>query len=487
MKPNELTIIEAHKGLKDKTFTCVELVKACLDQIKKYDSKIKAFITVCDKQALIEAEKVDKKISNNQEIGILEGIPFSVKDVILTEDIKSTGGSYMLHNFIAPYDATVIRRLKEAGAIIIGKTNCDAYGHGSSTENSDFFITKNPWDTARVAGGSSGGSAASIATDMCIFSIAEDTGGSIRQPASLCGVTGLKTSYGRVPRYGSIAYASSLDTVGTITKTAEDTAIVLECIAGIDELDHTTLPKEVPDYKNVIDEDLTGKTIGIPEEYFTDDLDKKIRLKIDEAIEKFKSLGIKVKKISLPHTKYSLACYYIIAPSETSANLARLDGVRFGHRTKEFETLDELYKKSRSEGFGDEVKRRIMIGTYSLSAGYYDAYYKQAQKVRTLIIEDFKNAFNEVDFLISPTSPFTAFIAGEKVDDPLLMYLADIFNIAFSLAGLPTISIPCGFADNLPVGMQLTGNYFNEADVLKLAHQYQKATSFHNEKPSLKI
>ena len=320
---------------------------------------------------------------------------------------------------------------------------------------------------------------------MCIFSLAEDTGGSIRQPAALCGVTGLKTSYGRVSRYGSIAYASSLDTIGPITKTVEDTAIVLQAIAGQDKMDHTTMPDKVPNYKEILNNPVVGKVIGLPKEYFTNDLDSEIKEKIDEAIEVFKKLGAEIKEISLPHTKYCLATYYLLAPAETSANLARLDGIRFGHRTKEFKTLDELYKKSRSEGFGDEVKRRIMIGAYSLSAGYYDAYYKQAQKARTLIIEDFKKAFAEVDFIFSPTSPFTAFKIGEKTTDPMAMYLADIFNGGFSLAGLPTISIPCGFAKKLPVGLQITGNYLDEAGVLNVAHQYQKATTLHEQKPTL--
>lgn len=487
MKLNELTIVAAHEGLKNKDFTCTELVEACLDQIHKYDEEINAYITVCEQEALEEAKKVDEKISRGEEIGILEGIPYSVKDVILTEGVKTTGSSNMLREFIAPYDATVIKKMRKAGAIIIGKTNCDAYGHGSSTENSDFGVTKNPWDTSRVSGGSSGGSAASVAHHMCIFSLGEDTGGSIRQPAAFCGITGLKTSYGRVSRYGSMAYASSLDTIGPFAKSAEDAAIVLECIAGKDKMDHTTQGGEVPKFSHFQPEELTGKTIGIPKEYFTEELDPKMKARVDDAIEEFKKMGMKIKEVSLPHTKYSLAVYYLLAPAETSANLARLDGVRFGHRTDKYETLEELYKKSRSEGFGDEVKRRIMIGTYSLSAGYFDAYYKKAQRVRTLIVKDFEKAFEEVDFLISPTSPFPAFKAGEKVDDPLTMYLADIYTIAFSLAGLPTISVPCGFIDNLPVGLQLTANYLNEKDVLSLAHQYQEATSFHLEKPSLSV
>jgi aspartyl-tRNA(Asn)/glutamyl-tRNA(Gln) amidotransferase subunit A len=485
MNPSELTIVRAHEGLMKKDFSCKELIQSCLDHIKKYDREIKAFITICEKESLEKADIVDKKIKTGQKIGILEGIPFSVKDVILTEDIKTTAGSHMLHNFTAPYDATVIKKLKQAGAIIIGKVNCDAYGHGSSTENSDFFVTKNPWDFSRVSGGSSGGSAASVAANMCLFSLAEDTGGSIRQPASFCGVTGLKTSYGRVSRYGSVAYASSLDTIGPITKTAEDAAIVLQCIAGKDSYDHTTFPDDVPEYSKQINQDFSGKTIGIPKEYFPSDLNTEIKASIDASLHAFSEMGLSVKEVSLPYTKYCLSVYYLLALAETSTNLARLDGVRFGHRTKEFETLDELFQKSRSEGFGDEVQRRIMIGTYALSAGYFDAYYKQAQKVRTLIIQDFNNIFQEVDFLISPTSPFPAFPVGEKINDPLTMYLADIFTISFSLAGLPTISIPCGYTNQLPIGMQLTGKYKNDKDVLSLAYQYQKETEFHQKKPPL--
>lgn len=483
MKLNELTITEAHKGLKAREFTCTALVQACLDQIEQVDTKIKAFITVCADSALEQAKKIDHKITAGQLLGPLEGIPYSAKDVILTEDIRSTGGSHMLHNFIAPYDATVIARLKASGSILIGKTNCDAYGHGSSTENSDFFVTKNPWDVTRVAGGSSGGSAASVVSDMCLFSLGEDTGGSIRQPAALCGTNGLKTSYGRVSRYGSMAYASSLDTIGAFSKSMADMALVLGCIAGQDELDHTTLSGDIPDYSSMFINDISGKVIGVPEEYFTKDLDPDIKQKIDDALAVFVDLGVTVKPISLPHTKYSLAVYYLLAPAETSVNLSRLDGVRFGHRTGDFSTLDELYKKSRSEGFGPEVKRRIMVGTYALSAGYFDDYYRKAQQVRTLVIQDFTKAFETVDFIISPTSPITAFEIGGKSQDPLAMYLADIYTIAFSLAGLPTISVPCGFIDELPVGMQLTGRSRAEGDILNLAHKYQELTDFHQQKP----
>lgn len=478
MNPHKLTIVEAHGKLKKKEIKCVDLVRACLDQIHKYDEKIHAFLTVCEESALREAEEVDCKIERGEEIGILCGIPYSVKDVILTEGVKVTAGSKMLENFIAPYDATVITRLREAGAILIGKTNCDAYGHGSSTENSDFGITKNPWDTERIAGGSSGGSAASVAMDMCLFSLGEDTGGSIRQPSAMCGVTGLKTSYGRVSRYGSIAYASSLDSIGPIAKTVEDIGIVLECIAGHDERDHTTTKS---DFKDIQTKD-KKPTIGIPLEYFSDDLNAEMKKTMLDAIGEFKKLGYEIKDISLPHTRYSIATYYIIACAETSTNLERLDGIRYGHRAEHTKDLEDFYKKSRGEGFGAEVKRRIMMGTYVLSAGYFDAYYKKAQKVRTLIRKDFDEVFKECDIILSPTSPFTAFKFGEKANDPLAMYLADIYTIGFSLAGLPTISIPAGFMDRLPVGMQLTGRYLDESAVLSTARDYQAVTSFHKEK-----
>lgn len=483
MDLTSLSIVEAHKGLEGGVFTCRELIEACFEQIRKYDPTVKAFLTLCEETALGAARQVDEKLKRGESIRILEGIPYSAKDVILTEDVRTTAGSKMLEPFIAPYDATVIEKLKAAGAILIGKTNCDAYGHGSSTENSDYFVTRNPWDAERVAGGSSGGSAASVVMGMCLFSLGEDTGGSIRQPASFCNVTGLKTSYGRVSRYGSVAYASSLDTIGPFGKTVEDAALVLSCIAGLDRNDHTTLDDEVSDYAGHLE--AKPCTIGIPKEYFSEALDPAVKRLIDEAVETYRLLGYSVKEISLPTTEFCTATYYILAPAETSTNLARLDGIRYGHRTKSFDSLEELYTKSRGEGFGPEAKRRIMIGAYTLSAGYVDAYYKKAQKVRTLIRKDFEKVFEEVDLILSPTSPFPAFKVGEKVDDPLSMYLADIYTVGFSLAGLPTISIPCGFLNELPVGMQLTGPYFNEQRVLQAAHAFQKATDFHTRKPAL--
>src|SRR3989339_54366 len=485
MKILEKSIIELHKELTSKKISATELTHASLDAIDKHDHKLKAFITVCKKDALRVAKKVDEKIATGEKIGLLAGIPFSAKDVIMTEGIKTTAGSKMLENYVAPYNATVIARLKKAGAILIGKTNCDAYGHGSSTENSDFFVTKNPWDTSRVAGGSSGGAAAAVAMGMGVFALGEDTGGSIRQPAALCGVTGLKVSYGRVSRYGSIAYASSFDTIGPITKSASDVATVLRCIAGKDAHDHTTMPDIVPNYLQDLKKPFPKLKIGLPKEYFTSDLDPAIKEKIMEAVKEFEKMGCEVKKVSLPHTKYAIPTYYLLAPAETSANLARLDSIRYGHRAKNAKTIDDIFKKSRSEGFGKETKRRILIGTYALSAGYFDEYYKKAQKIRTLIREDFNKVFADVDVLFTPTSPFTAFPIGEKATDPLAMYLADIYTIAFSLAGLPTISVPCGFIKNLPVGMQITGRYMDETTVLHVAHQYESVTTKQAKKPNL--
>lgn len=482
----QLTIEQAHQGLIEKKFSCRSLLEYCLERIEKYDSEINAFVSVNKEAALKKADQIDKKISQGELIGLLEGIPYSVKEAILTQDIKTTSSSNMLKNFTAPYSATVISKLEKSGAIMIGKTNCDAYGHGSSTENSDFFTTRNPWDKQRVAGGSSGGSAASVAAGMCLFSIGEDTGGSIRQPASFCGVTGLKVSYGRVSRYGCIAYASSLDTIGPFAKTAEDCATVLQVIAGIDEKDHTTVDQPVSDYgSNLNDFSLANKVIGLPKEFFTEALDSGVNDLIQSSIEKLKIQGVQFKEISLPHTEYCIASYYLIATAETSSNLSRLDGIRYGHRSDEYNNLTELYQNSRSEGFGPEVKRRIMLGTFALSAGYYDAYYKKAQQVRTLIIQDFEKAFQEVDFILSPTSPFPAFKVGEKSNDPLSMYLADIYTIGFSLAGIPTISVPVGFSNGLPVGMQLTAPSFKEQEILNLAHCFQKLTDFHQKYPQL--
>lgn len=475
MNLTSLTITQAHKKLTSKEISSVELTKACLEQIRHKDSEIQAFITVTEELALQQAAEADKKIASG-EATKLTGIPYSLKDAICYEGIETTAGSNMLKGYIPPQTSTAIEQIQAQGAVMIGKVNCDAFGHGGSTENSDYMVTKNPWDLERVAGGSSGGSAAAVAANMGLFSIGEDTGGSIRQPASFCGVTGLKTSYGRVSRYGIVAYASSLDTLGPIAKTAEDTALIMETLAGYDELDPTTLQKEVPQYSRHLDDSIEGLKLGVPKEYFADGLEPGVKQCVDSALESYKKAGAEIIEISLPLTEYVIPVYYLIACAETSSNLSRIDGVHHGHTTENPKDLLELYMKSRNEGFGEESKRRIMLGTFTLSAGYFDAYYKKAQKVRTLLIEDYNKAFESVDLIVTPTSPFPAFKANSKNDDPMSMYLADIYTVSPSLAGLPTISIPCGFDQGLPVGMQLTGRYFDEQQVLTAAHRFQVMT-----------
>ncbi|MFA5413382.1 MAG: Asp-tRNA(Asn)/Glu-tRNA(Gln) amidotransferase subunit GatA [Patescibacteria group bacterium] len=465
MKLNELTIKQAHEGLVAKKFTSVDLTKACLAEIKKSNKKLNAFITVTEKEALEQAKAVDKKISAGKEIGILEGVPMALKDNILVKDIRATSGSKILENYVASYDATAVEKLRIAGAVILGKTNLDEFAMGASTETSYFGPTKNPHDTARVPGGSSGGSAAAVAANMCIYALGSDTGGSVRQPASFCGVTGLKPTYGAVSRYGLMAMASSLDQIGPITKTAEDAEIVFETIRGKDEMDSTTV--ENKNKKGKID--IKKLKIGIPKEYFVSGMDPKVEKCVRDTVDKLKKMGAKIVDVSLPHAEYTLAVYYLIVPAEVSANLARYDGVRYGYQTKKSKTLLETYLKTRAEGLGDEVKRRIMLGTYTLSAGYYDAYYLQAQKMRTLIREDFENVFKEVDCLVMPTAPTTAFKIGEKIDDPLTMYLSDVFTVSANIAGLPAISVPCGEVKKMPVGLQIMGKWFDEKTILELA------------------
>lgn len=464
MKLNELTIKEAHEGLVKKKFTSVELTEECLAQIKKLNKKLNAFITVDEKGALEAAKKVDKKIAAGEEIGILEGVPVAVKDNILVKDIRCTAASKILENYVAPYDATVIEKLRIAGAIILGKTNLDEFAMGGSTENSCFGPTKNPHDPTRVSGGSSGGSAAAVAANMCIWALGSDTGGSVREPASFCGAVGMKPTYGAVSRYGLMAMASSLDQIGPITKNAEDAEIVFEVIRGRDKMDSTTVELETKKLENK-----KTLTVGLPKEYFAEGLDSKVEKKIREAVAKLEAVGVKVKEVSLPHTEYSLAVYYLIMPAEVSANLARYDGVRYGYSTQKSKTLLENYLKTRAEGFGDEAKRRIMLGTYALSAGYYDAYYLQAQKMRTLIRQDFEKVFREVDCLVTPTAPTTAFKIGEKIDDPLTMYLADIYTVSANVAGVPAISVPCGEVGKLPVGLQIMAPWFNEEKLFEVA------------------
>jgi aspartyl-tRNA(Asn)/glutamyl-tRNA(Gln) amidotransferase subunit A len=476
MELTDLTITQAHEGLIKKEFSALELTKAYFERIEKEDKKIKSFLTLAKDQAFFEAKKVDDWILEKREIPILAGIPLAVKDNILVEDLKCTAGSKILENYIAPYDATVIKKLKDKGAIILGKTNLDEFAMGSSTENSAYFKTKNPLDLSRVPGGSSGGSAAAVAGNLCCYALGSDTGGSIRLPASFCGVVGLKPTYGAVSRYGLIAFASSLDQIGPITKTVKDAQIVFETISGKDEKDSTSLEVNLVQSSKFKVQNLR---IGIPKEYFIQGLDKKIKEIIKKTIKKIEDLGAKIEEISLPHTEYALACYYIIMPSEASANLARYDGIKYGKENRKCQmsnvkNLIDYYLKRREKGFGSEVKRRIMLGTYALSAGYYQAYYLRAQKVRTKIKEDFQKAFQKVDFILTPTSPTLAFKLGEKIKDPLKMYLSDIFTVSVNLAGLPAISLPCSKINNLPVGLQIIGKPFEEKKLFKLAEILEK-------------
>ncbi|MEK7131225.1 MAG: Asp-tRNA(Asn)/Glu-tRNA(Gln) amidotransferase subunit GatA [Patescibacteria group bacterium] len=468
MNLNELTIKEAREGLKKKKFTSVELTQACLSRIKERNKDINAFITVCEESALEEAKIADGLIKAGSA-GPLTGIPFSVKDAICTAGTSSTAGAKILDNYIPPFNATVIAKIRNQGGVLLGKNNCDAFGHGASNENSMYGLVRNPRDLAKVAGGSSGGSAAAVADNMCVYAIAEDTGGSIRQPASFCGVIGFRPSYGRNSRYGIMPMGSSLDTVGPITKTVYDTAVVMEQIAGNDPLDATTVGDAVPNYSREVEAKIKGRRIGVPKEYFNlEGLDEEVKKITEQQIVKLKKLGCKIEEVSLPHTKYAIAVYYIIVPSEDSSNLGRMDGIRYGVRL-EGKDLYDLYARSRAAGFPEEVKRRILIGTYALSAGYYDAYYKKAQTVRTLIKKDFDDVFKKVDALITPTSPFPAFGIGAKKDDPLALYMADVMVSPAALAGMPALSVPCGnTAGGLPVGVQIIGPRLKEEIVLRI-------------------
>ncbi len=477
----DLTLSEMRAGLDAGKFSSRELVQAALDQIAKFDSSLHAFLHLDAESALKQADEADK---NHQPDKPLSGIPIAIKDVLMIEGLPCTCGSKILEGFIAPYTATSVKRLKEAGAIIIGKTNMDEFAMGSSTENSAYGVTHNPWDVARVPGGSSGGSAAAVAAHDVPVALGTDTGGSIRQPASFCGVTGLKTTYGRISRYGLVAFGSSLDTVGAFGRTAEDVATIFSIMAGHDEKDATSVNQPVPQIK--FDNDaVRGLKIGVPKEYFITGIQPEVEEKTRAAIEMLKNLGAEIREISLPHTEYALPVYYIIAPAEASANLARYDGVRYGPRA-EADNLLDVYFKTRGDKFGAEVARRIMIGTYALSAGYYDAYYGQAQKVRTLIKRDFENAFKDVDVIAAPTAPTTAFKIGEHVNDPLAMYLEDVFTLPASLAGVPGISFNVGFdKNNLPVGLQLIGPHFREDLLLRVTHAYQQVTDWHKKQPKL--
>jgi aspartyl-tRNA(Asn)/glutamyl-tRNA(Gln) amidotransferase subunit A len=478
------SILELHQQIKTKQRSVVEIAQEYLERIEKLEPQLKSFLYITKDLALDTAKQVDEKIARGEEINLLEGIPIAIKDNMSTKGIPTTCASRILENFIPSYESTVTSKLRKQGAIIVGKTNLDEFAMGSSTENSGYQITANPWDITRVPGGSSGGSAAAVAADECIVSLGSDTGGSIRQPASFCGVVGLKPTYGLVSRFGLVAYASSLDQIGPFAHTVEDAAILLEAIAGYDSKDSTSLNIEIPDYRQSFTPDLKGLKVGIIKETFGEGLDDVVAESVNQGIKELEKLGAEVQEISCPRFRYGLPIYYIIAPSEASANLARYDAVKYGIRDAEADNLLEMYTKTRAKGFGAEVKRRIMLGTYALSAGYYDAYYLKAQKVRTLIKEDFDNAFQDVDVLISPTAPTTAFKAGEKTDDPLSMYLSDLMTIPVNLAGLPGMSIPCGFDGNkLPIGMQLIGNVLREDVLFKVGYAYQQATDWHKSSP----
>jgi aspartyl-tRNA(Asn)/glutamyl-tRNA(Gln) amidotransferase subunit A len=482
--PYRLTIHEAHDQLARRELTSVELTEAVLARIDQFDPALHAFLHLARESALGQARVADARRARGEDT-LLLGIPLAIKDVICVRGLPATAGSKILQGFVPPYDATGVARLREQGAVFIGKTNTDEFAMGSSTENSAYGVTHNPWDVDRVPGGSSGGSAAAVAADLCCGAFGTDTGGSIRQPASLCSVVGIKPSYGRVSRYGLIAFASSLDQMGPFAKDVRDAAILLRAIAGHDPLDSTTMPIEVPDYTAYLKADLKGVRVGVPREYFIDGMQPEVEQAIRQAIEVLKLLGAQIREISLPHTDFGLPVYYLIAPAEASANLARFDGVRYGLRVDGGDILS-TYKATRGQGFGPEVKRRIMIGTYALSTGYYDAYYLKAQKVRTLIKSDYDKAFQEVDVLACPTAPTTAFKIGEKVNDPLQMYLSDVFTLNQNLAGICGLTLPCGFdRQGLPIGLQINGPAFGEEKIIHAAYAYEQATEWHRQKPMI--
>ena len=477
------SIVELSQALRAGKFSSVELTRHLLARIRRLDGRLNSFVTVTDERALAQARAADQRLAKGSA-GPLTGIPVAQKDIFCTAGIRTSCGSRMLDNFIAPYDATTVEKFNAAGAVLLGKTNMDEFAMGSSNETSFYGPVRNPWDLAAVPGGSSGGSAAAVAARFAPGATGTDTGGSIRQPAALCGITGIKPTYGAVSRYGMIAFASSLDQGGVMTRSAEDAAVMLGVMAGYDPRDSTSVDRPVPDYTKTLAEPLQGLKIGLPREYFGDGLDSGVAGVIDAALREYRKLGAEVVDISLPNSALAVPVYYVIAPAECSSNLSRFDGVRFGHRCDKPRDLEDLYKRSRGEGFGAEVKRRIMIGTYVLSAGYYDAYYLKAQKIRRLMSQDFSDAFRKVDVIMGPASPTVAFNIGEKTDDPVTMYLSDIYTIAVNLAGLPGMSIPAGFCASRPVGLQIIGNYFDEARLLNIAHRYQQVTDWHTRAPA---
>ncbi|WP_196157356.1 Asp-tRNA(Asn)/Glu-tRNA(Gln) amidotransferase subunit GatA [Reinekea sp. G2M2-21] len=477
------TIKQLADGLASGEFSSTELTQDYLAKIKSEDAKYNAFITVTDEHALAAAKTADERRAAGKA-EVLTGVPIAIKDIFCTQGVKTSCGSKMLDNFIAPYESTATQKLSDAGMVSLGKTNLDEFAMGSSTESSFYGPTRNPWNLDTVPGGSSGGSAVAVAAGMAPVALGTDTGGSIRQPAAFCGITGLKPTYGRVSRWGMIAYGSSLDQGGPMAQTAEDAALILNTIAGFDPKDSTSMDKPVEDYTAQLNAPLTGLKIGLPKEYFGSGLSDGIRNAVIDAVKQFEKLGATVKEISLPRTELSIPAYYIIAPAEASTNLSRFDGVRYGYRCEDPKDLEDMYTRTRSEGFGTEVKRRIMVGTYALSAGYYDAYYRKAQQLRRMIKQDFVTALADVDVIMGPTTPSTAWNIGAKNQDPVAMYLEDIYTLSVNLAGLPGMSLPCGFHDGLPVGLQVIGNYFSEAKLLNIGHQFQTATDWHTKKPN---
>jgi aspartyl-tRNA(Asn)/glutamyl-tRNA(Gln) amidotransferase subunit A len=480
-----LTLDDAGERLRKREFSSLELTEAVFQRIAASDNKIHAYVTVAHDAALEQARQADERLKQDTGISLLLGIPIAVKDNFLTCGLRTTCASKILGEFVPPYDATTVQKLRAAGAVITGKTNLDEFAMGSSAENSAFFPTRNPWNLERIPGGSSGGSAAAVASDQCIVALGTDTGGSIRQPAACCGIVGLKPTYGRVSRYGIVAFASSMDQVGPMTKDVRDAALLLEAIAGYDPGDSTSVDRAVPRYASSLTEPVKGLRLGIPKEYFVAGMQAEVERAVRTAIRELEKSGAVVEEISLPHTEYAVAVYYIVATAEASSNLARYDGMRYGRRAQA-KDLTETYMISRDEGFGAEVKRRIMLGTYALSAGYYDAYYLKAQKVRTLIKRDFAEAFKRCDVIVTPTAPTTAFKLGEKTQDPLQMYLSDIYTISINLAGLPALSLPCGFdQDGMPIGLQIIGKPFDESTIFRVAHNYEQATEWHKKRPRI--